>query len=66
MSSSNEKMSVKDGTEEPNALEKFNDLFGTIMGATEPSQANEKDPCPQLENEEDPYSYNPFDLTQLP
>ncbi len=68
MSSSNEKMSVKDGADD--ALEKFNELFGdlgdTIMGATEPPQANEKGSCPQLENEEDPYSYNPFDLTQLP
>ena len=68
MSSSNEKMSVKDGADD--ALEKFNELFGdlgdTIMGATEPPQANEKGPCPQLENEEDPYSYNPFDRTQLP
>ncbi len=57
MSSSNEKMSVEDGTEEPDALEKFNELFGTIMATTEP---------PQLENEEDPYSYDPFDRTQLP
>ncbi len=39
-------MSVEDGVEEPDALEKFNELFGdlgdTIMGATEPPQANEK------------------------
>jgi hypothetical protein len=68
MSSSNEKVSVEDGTDD--ALEKFNELFGDLgdinMGATEPPQANEKGSCPQLENEEDPYSYNPFDRTQLP
>jgi hypothetical protein len=61
-------MSVKDGADD--ALARFNELFGdlgdTIMGATEPPQANEENPCPQLESEEDPYSYNPFDLTQLP
>jgi hypothetical protein len=52
------------------ALERFNELFGNLdgasTGAVEPSQSNEEDPCPQLESEEDPYSYNPFDLTQLP
>ncbi len=63
-------MSVEDGAEEPDALEKFNEIFGdlgdTNMGATEPPQLNEKGPCSQLENEKDPYSYNPFDRTQLP
>ncbi len=51
-------------------LKTFNDLYGDLgdadTGAVEPSQSNEEDPCPQLESEEDPYSYNPFDLTQLP
>jgi hypothetical protein len=68
MSGSTEKISVTDGTED--ALEKFNKLFGdldeTSRGSTKPPQANEEDPCPQLESEKDPYSYNPFDRTQLP
>ena len=42
-------------------LKTFNELYGdlgdTNMGTTEP---------PQLESERDPYSYDPFDLTQLP
>ncbi len=70
MSSSNKKTSFEGGAEEPDALEKFNELFGdlgdTNMGAAEPPQSNEKGPCSQLENEKDPYSYNPFDRTQLP
>ncbi len=61
MSSSDEKMIVGDGTAETDAYEEFERLskeadvyqVGEIM---EPSQ----------NNEEDPYSYNPFDLTQLP
>jgi hypothetical protein len=60
MSSSNEKMSVEDGAEELDALEQFQQLYGsvmeTVMEATEPPQANE----------EDPYSYDPFNFTQLP
>jgi hypothetical protein len=56
MSSSNEMMSV----EEPDALEQFQELYGSVMESvmetTEPPQVNE----------EDPYSYNPFDFTQLP
>jgi hypothetical protein len=60
MSSSNEKMSVEDGTEVPDAYEQFQALYGsvmeTVMETTEPPKTDE----------EDPYSYNPFDLTQLP
>jgi hypothetical protein len=52
MSSSNERMSVEDGTDD--ALEKFQELFGTIMEA------------PPQSNEEDPYAYDPFNFTQLP
>ncbi len=54
MSSSNEKMSVGNGTEELDALEKFQELFGSIM--EEPLQSND----------EDPYAYDPFNFTQLP
>ncbi len=45
-------MSVEDGTDD--ALEKFQELFGTIMEA------------PPQSNEEDPYAYDPFNFTQLP
>jgi hypothetical protein len=47
MSSSNEKMSVEDGTEELDALEKFQSLYGdlgeTVMETTGLPQANEED-----------------------
>ncbi len=50
-------------------LKTFNDLYGDLgdesMGTSEPPQSSEKGPSPQLETKEDPYSYNPFDLTQL-
>ncbi len=46
--------------EEPDALEQSQELYGSVMESvmetTEPPQVNE----------EDPYSYNPFDFTQLP
>ncbi len=52
------------------ALERFNELFGDLgdanMVAAEPPQSNEEGPCSQSGNEKDPYTYNPFDLTQLP
>ena len=70
MSSTNNKTSLESRAEEPDALQRFQELFGdlvdTNMGASEPPQSNEEGPCPQLENEKDPYAYNPFDLTQLP
>ena len=51
-------------------LKVFNDLYGDLgdesMGTSEPPQSSEKGPSPQLENDKDPYSYNPYDLTQLP
>jgi hypothetical protein len=56
MSSSNENMPV----EEPDAYEQFQELYGnpekTVMETTDSPQVNE----------EDPYSYNPFNFTQLP
>jgi hypothetical protein len=60
MSSSNEKMSVEDGAKELDAYEQFQELYGnleeTVMETMEPPQVNE----------EDPYSYDPFNFTQLP
>jgi hypothetical protein len=51
-------------------LKTFSELYGDLkdsnMGTSEPPQSNERSPSPQLENGEDPYSYNPFDRTQLP
>ncbi len=52
MSSSNKKMPV----EELDAYEQFQELYDQVMETMEPPQVNE----------EDPYSYNPFDPTQLP
>ena len=47
------------------ALKTFNELYGDLedsnMGASETPQSNEK-----AFDEKDPYSYNPFDRTQLP
>ncbi len=60
MSSSNEKMSVEDETEAPDAYEQFQELYGSVMNTTE-----EATDLPQM-NGEDPYSYDPFDFTQLP
>ncbi len=60
MSSSNEEMSVEDKTEASDAYEKFQEFHGsvmeTVMETTEPPPVNE----------EDPYSYDTLDLTQLP
>ncbi len=51
-------------------LKVFNDLYGDLgdesMETSEPPQSNERDPSPQLKDKEDPYSYNPYDRTQLP
>ncbi len=44
----------------PDAYEQFQELYGSVMNTTKEAT----DP-PQV-NEEDPYSYNPFDPTQLP
>ncbi len=53
-------MSVEYGVGTPDALEQFQEIFGsimeTVMETTEPPQSNE----------EDPYSYDPFNFTQLP
>jgi hypothetical protein len=60
MNSSNGEMSVEDGTEVPDSYEQFQEFYGhfmeTVVETTEPPQVNE----------EDPYSYDPFDLIQLP
>ena len=70
MSSTNKSITVEDGTEELDALAKFNELYGDLddsdSGAGDPPQSNENDPCPELEDDTDPYSYNPYDITQLP
>jgi hypothetical protein len=67
MSGANKSITVEDGTEEPDALAKFNELFGDLYETgKEPTQVNGVDQCPEFEGEIDPYSYNPFDRTQLP
>jgi hypothetical protein len=52
MSSSDEKMLVEDGREQPNAYEEFQEFYSQVMEITEPSK----------KNEEHPYSYCPPDL----
>jgi hypothetical protein len=56
--------------ENDDTLKVFNDLYGDLgdesMGTSEPPQSTERSPTPQLEDKEDPYSYNPYDRTQLP
>ena len=61
MSSSDEKMIVGDGTEEPDAYEEFERL-SKEANAYQVGEIME----PYQNNEEDPYSYDPLDLTQLP
>jgi hypothetical protein len=60
MSSSGEKMIVGDGTEEPDAYEEFERL-SKEANAYQVEEFME----PSQNNEEDPYSYDPLDLTQL-